>query len=324
MAEKITKELIFDLADQLIAQGTEPTNLKLREMNDHRGSLSSITPHLKAWREQRSAEAVESLPDMPEERLLSVLRPVWAELVRESQTMLKIERALFEGDRDVFMADAGNYIAEIDRQADEIELLTAELAQSQQLTQQQSMELSTLTERADQQARRIDNLQQDKLAADKVAQDLRSELAVEHKNGEQLQDQLTASSKQNNELTGDLKVSREQNSSMAVQLKTSQESVIDTKQQLTHEKQRYEELRLQHNDQARVVVTTETKLEMVSKQLELSQAEVKKVTADLGHANSRADRLEGNLIAMNESLQQKTESKSKENQLNLLDKDKKQ
>lgn len=323
MAEKITKELIFDLADQLIAQGTEPTNLKLREMNDNRGSLSSITPHLKAWREQRSAEAVESLPDMPEERLLSVLRPVWAELARESQTILKAEQAIFERDRTEFVAETENYIAEIDRQADEVERLTAELAEFKQLNQQQSMELSTLTERADQQARRIDNLQQDKIAVDKIAQELRSELAIEHKHGEQLQDQLTASSKQNNELAGDLKVSHEQNSSLAVQLKASQQSETETKQQLTHEKQRYEELSQQHNDQTRVVVTTETKLGMVSEQLELSQAEFKKVTADLGHANSRADRLEGNLIAMNESLQQKTESKSKENQLNLLNKDKK-
>jgi len=316
MAEKITKELIFDLADQLIAQGTEPTNLKLREMNDNRGSLSSITPHLKAWREQRSAEAVESLPDMPEERLLSVLRPVWAELARESQTVLKAEQAIFERDRSEFVAETENYITEIDRQADEVERLTAELAQLQQLTQQQSMELSTLTERADQQARRIDNLQQDKLAADKIAQELRSELVVEHKHGEQLQDQLTASSKQNNELAGDLKVSHEQNSSLAVQLKASQQSEADTKQ-------RHEALTLQYNEQDRALVTTRTKLEMASEQLGLSQAEVKQMSADLGKANSRADRLEGNLIALNESLQQKTESKSKEDQLNLLNEDKK-
>lgn len=324
MAEKITKELIFDLADQLVAQGTEPTNLKLREMNSNRGSLSSITPHLKAWREQRSAEAVESLPDMPEDRLLSVLRPVWAELVRESQAALKAEQAIFERDRAEFVTETENYITEIDRQADEVERLTAELAESQQLNQQQSIELSTLTERADQQARRIGNLEQDKLAVDKDIQELRGELAAAHQRGEQLQEQLTSTVNKNNELSGDLKVAHEQISSLTVQLKTSQQSEADTKQQLTQEKQRYDALNQQHSEQSRAAVTTETKLEMVSDQLALSQAEVKKVTAELSNANSRADRMEGNLIAMNENLQQKTEGKSKEDQLDLLHKDKNQ
>lgn len=323
MAEKITKELVFDLADQLVVQGIDPTNLKIREMNDNRGSLSSITPHLKAWREQRSSEAVESLPDMPEERLLSVLRPVWSELARESQAVLKAEQAIFENDRAQFMAETESYISEIDRQADEVERLTAELALSQQQNQQQSMELSTLTERADQQAKRIENLQQDKLDLDKNAQELRSELAIAHKHGEQLQEQLTAASKQNNELVGDLKAAHEQNSGLNAQLKTSQESVADTKQQLNSEQQRCEALTQRCNEQDRTIVTTETKLTMVSEQLESSQVDVKQLGAELSRANSRADRLEGNLIALNESLQQKTESKSKEDQLNLLAADKK-
>lgn len=112
MAEKITKELVFDLADQLVAQGIDPTNLKIREMNESRGSLSSITPHLKAWREQRSAEAVESLPDMPEERLLAVLRPVWAELARESQAILKAEQATFDRERAQLKAEAESYMGD--------------------------------------------------------------------------------------------------------------------------------------------------------------------------------------------------------------------
>lgn len=120
-SEKITQELVFDLADRLTAQGVDPTNLRIRELNGNRGSLTSITPLLKAWREQRTSQAIESLPDMPTDRLLGLLQPVWAELAREAQALFKAEQTAFDDAKKRHDAEVTGYIDEIDRQSNEIE-----------------------------------------------------------------------------------------------------------------------------------------------------------------------------------------------------------
>uniref|UniRef100_UPI002614C330 hypothetical protein n=1 Tax=uncultured Paraglaciecola sp. TaxID=1765024 RepID=UPI002614C330 len=56
--------------------------------------------------------------------------------------------------------------------------------------------------------------------------------------------------------------------------------------------------------------------------LKASQAEMKQVNAELGRANNRADKLEANLMALTENLQQPPvmpESESEEDQLSLLE-----
>lgn len=356
MAEKITKELVFDLADQMVLQGIDPTNLKIRDMNESRGSLSSITPHLKAWREQRSAEAAESLPDMPEERLLAVLRPVWAELARESQAILKAEQAAFNQERSQFKVEADNYMTEIDRQsvaierqADEIAGLLNSLTDAREQFQQQSLVLSTMTERAEQQTQRIDNLNIDKLNVDKQCEELRSQLVAKSNHGEQLKVELASVNLQNNELKGQLNAALEQASSLSVQLNASQEQVEEANKLLTTEQQRATDLAEQYNQQERTIATTSTKLESVTQQLQEAkqvisekdkqvvvkqeaeiilkselkacQAELKQVNAEMGRTNIRADKLEANLIALTENLHQvlvKPESNDDEKPLNSL------
>ena len=132
MKRKITQELVFELADVLSSQGIDPTNLKIREMNDNHGSLTSITPHLKQWREVRSAEGVEAMPDMPEEKLLQLLRPVWSELAREAKVLFADDKERIESK----MADCQQQLTaiqhEVDRQdtvIEQNETLVAELRQ---------------------------------------------------------------------------------------------------------------------------------------------------------------------------------------------------
>lgn len=204
MASKITKELVFDLADQLSAQGIDPTNLKIRELNDNHGSLSSITPHLKAWRELRASEAVEALPDMPEERLLVALRPVWGELVREAQALYKEERESVERDKVQIQAENDGYMAEIDRQEGKIEELerrVAELAEDSKELQRVRVELSGLASRNELLEQNLADVKKDKQTAEQERDKANVALEASQQRETELKQQLSQSQLDHKEMS---------------------------------------------------------------------------------------------------------------------------
>ena len=56
MSNEITKETVFHLADQLHNLGELPTDLKIRELNNHSGRISVINQFLKSWETEKSVE----------------------------------------------------------------------------------------------------------------------------------------------------------------------------------------------------------------------------------------------------------------------------
>lgn len=234
-SEKITQELVFDLADSLIAKGIDPTNLRIREMNGNRGSLSSITPLLKAWREQRTSDAIEAIPDMPSERLLGVLQPVWAELAREAQATFKAEQAAFEQERKTYAEEIATYIVEIDRQSELLEQTHTALNNAAAESQQQKQQLAVLSERVEQQTLRFDA----QLRENDILHAELTQLATEHK---AVNEQLSFTKKSLSDKETEIKVAESNIAGLNEKLNSYQQQVDEQKQAIKLSIQAHAEL----------------------------------------------------------------------------------
>jgi colicin import membrane protein len=85
----ITREQVFEAADALAAEGTQPTAKLVRDRTG--GSFSTITPHLAAWKDERGGRGVANIPDMPES-VAGAARAVWAAAWNAAQEAIKTER----------------------------------------------------------------------------------------------------------------------------------------------------------------------------------------------------------------------------------------
>lgn len=85
----VTREQIFTVADALAEEGIQPTVKVVRDRIG--GSYTTITPHLAAWKDERSGRGVANIPDMPE-TVLSAARTIWATAWNAGQAVIKTER----------------------------------------------------------------------------------------------------------------------------------------------------------------------------------------------------------------------------------------
>ena len=310
-SEKITQELVFDLADRLTAQGVEPTNLRIRELNGNRGSLTSITPLLKAWREQRTSQAIESLPDMPTDRLLGLLQPVWAELAREAQALFKAEQTAFDDAKKRHEAEVTGYIDEIDRQSNEIESVNLTLSRAIEENQDLKQQLAALSERERQQVTQISSLQHDiqllKSAADesnRVNATLNAELAAAKVELTLAKESLTLAKEAEQEKAVDLRVAENQLNGLKEQLGFANQQITDLKRSLELSAQASTEL-----EQKNAVLTNTVN----NAERNLAELKVSLLNASeqLAQANSRADIAEGKLSAFTLNAAQQKHGKSK-------------
>lgn len=111
---KITKDLVFQLANELSLAGLAITNLAIRQRNDNSGSLSSIAPLLKEWKEERMQQE-DQAESMPEELILNTIKPLWAVLKKQSRIELAEKTELFKIKETEFNAEKDQFIAEFDR-----------------------------------------------------------------------------------------------------------------------------------------------------------------------------------------------------------------
>lgn len=315
-SEKITPELVFDLADRLIAQGIDPTNLRIRELNGNRGSLSSITPLLKAWREQRTSQAIESLPDMPTERLLVLLQPVWAELAREAQALFKAEQVVFDDAKKKHDAESANYIDEIDRQSNEIENANLSLSRSIDESQELKQQLAALSERQVQQLERmqqqitqISNLQQEiqalKLAADErnlVNATLTAEFAAVKNELALAKESLTLAKEAEQDKTVELRIAHNQINGLKDQIDFAKQQIEDLKRTIELGALASAEL-----EQKNAVLTN--KVDNAERNLSELKISLVNTNEQLVQANSRADIAEGKLSALTVTQQKHTKSR---------------
>lgn len=346
MASKITKELVFDLADQLSAQGIDPTNLKIRELNDNHGSLSSITPHLKAWRELRASEAVEALPDMPEERLLVALRPVWGELVREAQALYKEERESVERDKVQIQAENDGYMAEIDRQEGKIEELerrVAELAEDSKELQRVRVELSGLASRNELLEQNLADVKKDKQTAEQERDKANVALEASQQRETELKQQLSQSQLDHKEMSdkfdeatrklADVNVLRSQElrkledaSGKVLELERAN-ATLEANQAAAEKQAEKVATQLAQTEDRVLDVTTKAEVAeranaKLSAQLEASEEKVEDMAKQLAKAEERAADLHGQFLEVAGTWQQKLaafESGNEEDQATIFD-----
>lgn len=112
---KIDKELVFELASELRAMGEPVTNLAIRKMNGENGSLTTIAPLLKEWKESLIEEKSEA-ESMPEELIINTIKPLWSVLKKQSRIDLAEKTALFEAKEHDLLAEVEQFSAEFDRQ----------------------------------------------------------------------------------------------------------------------------------------------------------------------------------------------------------------
>jgi colicin import membrane protein len=85
----VTRDQVFEAADALAQEGTQPTAKLVRDRTG--GSFSTITPHLAAWKDERGGRGVTNIPDMPES-VASANWAVWAAAWNAAQEAIKTER----------------------------------------------------------------------------------------------------------------------------------------------------------------------------------------------------------------------------------------
>jgi colicin import membrane protein len=85
----VTREQVFEAADALAQEGTQPTAKLVRDRTG--GSFSTITPHLAAWKDERGGRGVSNIPDMPE-GVAGAARAMWAAAWNAAQEAIKTER----------------------------------------------------------------------------------------------------------------------------------------------------------------------------------------------------------------------------------------
>ncbi len=88
----IRYEQVADIAEQLFAEGREPSLLLIRAGLGNTGSFTTIANHLKAWQESRVKIIEPQLFDMPD-GVRKVLDKTWPALQTEANNLIESVRA---------------------------------------------------------------------------------------------------------------------------------------------------------------------------------------------------------------------------------------
>jgi len=132
---KLTDDLIFATADEIVAGGEKATVAAVRASLG-RGSLTTITKALKTWREARqtSKESVPSTPDELTSRFTLLATSVWRDAYTAAELTFRGEKDALERhmqeqsaelDAMTQIADAAN--AKVEEQEAELEALNIKL-----------------------------------------------------------------------------------------------------------------------------------------------------------------------------------------------------
>lgn len=122
----LTKEDIFNIAERLAAEGTNPTQTAVREALGG-GSFATIGPALKEWKDaQREDHALAEVvvPDSLNERVEQMKAEAWKAAISEAERRLSAERdALHEAQEaaDAAVIEAQEAVTTLEREAEERE-----------------------------------------------------------------------------------------------------------------------------------------------------------------------------------------------------------
>jgi colicin import membrane protein len=175
----ITRDQVFEAADQLAAEGIQPTVKLVRERVG--GSYSTITPHLATWKDERRGQAIANVPDMPES-VATASRQVWVAAWKGAEDLIKTERdgltaarREMESERAEMASEISDLDAKLETALSERDTLTSSLKDEREKLEEAQEELAHL---------RVDNarLEERTRNTDQRADELRAQ--VERLEGE--------------------------------------------------------------------------------------------------------------------------------------------
>lgn len=108
----VTQEQVYEAAAAMVEEGTTPTVMLVR--NRIGGSPNTITPFLRAWREEHTGKAPANVPDIPE-TVRADFEKAWRTASMAAQAELDTERRALEAMRREMEQDQADMGAEIDR-----------------------------------------------------------------------------------------------------------------------------------------------------------------------------------------------------------------
>ncbi|MDO4682770.1 MAG: DNA-binding protein [Lautropia sp.] len=208
----ITKEQVFQAADELVAEGLKPTMEAVRQRVG--GSYTTIGPALKAWKEKQTAvsPAIEAMPAELAGKVSALMNEVWTTAMSMATARLQVERDALEKARAELEEERQEATQLADRYAEELDALKARLTQieaAEKGARAEVVAVKTELALAVEKGRQLDSVQEQAAADRKVA-------AVARERADRYADELEAMKKR----TAQVEAAEKEARSEAVMLKT--------------------------------------------------------------------------------------------------------
>lgn len=211
----VTKEQIFEAADQLAAAGQKPTLEAIRQITG--GSYTTISPALNEWKARQAAQATplrEPAPQAVADRLAEVGAEVWSIALELANARLAAEREALDKARADLEADRAEATELADRLAAQVEELQSRLASIEAAEQAARIE-------ADDLRNQLAAAQEQAHTAEARAAELRTELDRAHHESAQARQALAEAREEAATLRGRLEASSEQMAALIARLAPS-------------------------------------------------------------------------------------------------------
>jgi colicin import membrane protein len=278
----ITKEQIFDVADQLATAGQSPTLAAVRKALGG-GSFTTISEAMNEWKAAHQVASVplrEPAPQAIADRLAELGVDVWAIALELANARLKADREALENTHAEMETQKAEAVELADQMATEIEQLKARCGELEAMAraeregaEQLRQQLSSITERAkaaevragELEARATDlNKELERVHADLNAE--RQRAAADRAKAEKIEQQQQA----------ELARLQAENSRMEQQLKDQKQSSTEVIGRLEASKQRMEAERDEARKEAQLKAVENSRL---IGELEALKSQVKEQTA---------------------------------------------
>lgn len=190
----ITKEQIFEAADQLAASGQRATLEAVRQIVG--GSYTTISPVLNTWKSrQKGAPLREAAPQAVGERLAEVGADIWAMSLELANTRLAAEREALEKARADMEAGQSEATELADKLAAEVDTLQARCAELDARAAASEKEVGELRGQLTVSQEQAHTAQTRAVEIERRAVDLRAELDRAHQNADQVRAAMTEQQK---------------------------------------------------------------------------------------------------------------------------------
>ena len=141
----ITKESVFECADQLLEQGVKPTLAKVRSALGG-GSFTTISEFMAEWRDQHEASNQPKplqIPDAVLDTASQLTNQIWVTATAAAESRLDAERKALNEAREAMESEQHEAAEMADQMSVEIEQLQSQLAEAGELAEQSIEALET-------------------------------------------------------------------------------------------------------------------------------------------------------------------------------------